>query len=434
MRQRSERSASPRAVAETPPPVRTSELDEGVFRTELGAGADVWSERMESMRSVAVGFWFRSGAAHDADESAGLAHLLEHMVFKGTERRTARELAAEIEDLGGSLDAYTTHEHTCLQARVPEDALPVAIDVLGDLAFHARLDSVDLELERQVVLEELARAEDTPDDIVFDLAAEFLFDGHPYGRPVLGRRETVETLDAAALRDRYASAFRPGNLVVAAAGRVDHEELLGLLGGVLPATGGDRMPRIAAPESVGRGRREITRSGGRQSHIVACAAGVSATDPLRHAVTLVDTALGGGMGSRLFQHIREELGLAYAVYGFRSYYMEGGQVGAYVGTRPEVAERARRALLEELGSLAADGLTPEELVTTRKQLEGQVVLSLESPASRMYRLASLGLSGEPYRSLDRVMADIRAIGPEDARAAADLYDPDGLAVLELSPA
>lgn len=434
MAQRSEGSASPRAVAETPPPVRTSELDEGVHRTRLRAGTDVWSERMDSMRSVAVGFWFRSGAAHDSDASAGLAHLLEHMVFKGTERRSARQLAAEIEDLGGSLDAYTTHEHICLQARVPEGALPVALDVLADLAFHARLEPVDLDLERQVVLEEIARAEDTPDDIVFDLAAEFLFDGHPYGRPVLGSLETVESIDAAALRRRYASAFRPGNLIVAAAGRVDHEELLDLLGGLLPAGGGDPTPRIRAPERFASGLRVIARPGGRQSHIVVGAAGVSARDPLRHAVTLVDTALGGGMGSRLFQRIREELGLAYAVYGFRSYYMEGGQVGAYVGTRPEMAERARDALLEELARLAADGLAPEELVTTRKQLEGQVVLSLESPVSRMYRLAGLGLSGEPYRSLDRVMADIRAIGPDQAGAAADLYDPDGLAVLELSPA
>lgn len=434
MRQRSEGSASPRAVAETSPPVRTSELDEGVFRTEFPGGADVWSERMDSLRSVAVGFWFRSGAAHDTDESAGLAHLLEHMVFKGTQRRTARQLAAEIEDLGGSLDAYTTHEHTCVQARVPEDALPVALDVLADLAFHARLDPVDLELERQVVLEELARAEDTPDDMVFELAAEFLFAGHPYGRPVLGRPETVEALDAEALRERYAHAFRPANLVVAAAGRVDHEELLDLLDGVLPPAAGVPTPRIVPPTRFGRGMREITRTGGRQSHVVAGAAGVSATDPLRHAVTLVDTALGGGMGSRLFQRVREELGLAYAVYGFRSYYMEGGQVGAYVGTRPEVASRARDALLGELGRLSAEGLTAEELATTRKQLEGQVVLSLESPASRMYRLASLGLSGEPYRSLDRVMADIRTIGREEARAAAELYDPDGLAVLELSPA
>ncbi|MFW6083960.1 MAG: M16 family metallopeptidase, partial [Gemmatimonadota bacterium] len=310
MARRSERGASPRAVAETPPPVRTSELDEGVFRTRVRGGPEVWSERMDSLRSVAVGFWFRSGAAHDSDASAGLAHLLEHMVFKGTERRSARELAAEIEELGGSLDAYTTHEHTCLQARVPEDALAVALDVLGDLAFHARLDPVDLELERQVVLEELARAEDTPDDIVFDLAAEFLFGSHPYGRPVLGRRETVEALDASALRERYDADFRPGNLVVAAAGRLAHDELLELLGGVLTETGGDPTPRIAAPERFASGSREVARPGGRQSHIVAGAAGVSATDPLRHAVTLVDTALGGGMGSRLFQRVREELGLA----------------------------------------------------------------------------------------------------------------------------
>jgi predicted Zn-dependent peptidase len=317
--------------------------------------------------------------------------------------------------------------------RVPDDALPIALDVLADLAFHPRLDPLDLALEREVVLEELARVEDTPDDLVFDLHAEFLFGGHPYGRPILGRAATVAAIDASTLRALHGSSYRPANLVVAAAGRLDHDELVALVLDRLPPGRGARTGPIGGPEAFGTGLRRVVRPGGRQAHIVAGAPGVSAVDPLRHAVTLVGTALGGGMGSRLFQRIREELGLAYAVYAYRGFYLEGGHVGAYLGTRPETAERAREALFEELAHLSSDGLSPEELEATRTQLKGQVVLALESPGSRMYRLASVGLTGESYRSLDRVMADIDEIGEADCRAAARLYDPSGLAVLELFP-
>lgn len=411
----------------------TERLDENVACTRLPGGTEVWSERMDSMRSIAIGLWFRTGSAHEGETHAGIAHLLEHMVFKGTATRTARQLAAEIEDLGGSLDAYTSHEHTAFQARVPDDALDAALDVLTDLAFHPRLDPGDLELEREVVLEELARVEDTPDDLVFDLHAEYMFDGHPYGRPILGRVDTVAAIDAPTLRKLHSRTYRPSNLVVAAAGRLDHGDLVEKLTARLPEAGEAPGTELPALPPFGRGVRRVVREGGRQTHIVAGAAGVSAVDPLRHAVILTCTALGGGMGSRLFQRIREELGLAYAVYSFRGFYQLGGHVGAYLGTRPESAEQARDVLLEEMARLAADGLGPEELQATRTQLKGQVVLSLESPGSRMYRLASSGLSGEPYRSLDRIMEDIDGVGPDELAAAAALFDPHALAVLELSP-
>ncbi len=389
---------------------------------------------MESMRSAAVGFWFRSGSAHEPKSMSGSAHLLEHMVFKGTSRRTSSQIASEIEDLGGSLDAYTAHEHTAFLARVPDTHLATAVDVLSDLAFHPRLDSADLALERGVVLEEIARTEDTPDDLVFDLHAEFLYAGHPYGRSILGSRESVSELDADALRDLHAMTYVPSNLVVAAAGRMDHAELLDLVLEWLPGGGERTEIAVEPPVQLGNGLRRVARPSGRQAHIVAGAAGVRIGDPLRDAVILVGTALGDGMSSRLFQRIREELGLAYAVFGFRAFYLRAGHVGAYVGTAPDTAVRARNALCEELGKLADDGLTPEELQATRTQLKGQVVLSLESPGSRMYRLASLALADEPYRSLDGVMQRIDGVTESDAAQAAALYHPDGLAVLELSPA
>jgi len=392
------------------------------------------TERMDSMRSVAVGCWFRSGAAHEPESLLGSAHLLEHMVFKGTDRRSALQIASEIEELGGSLDAYTAHEHTAFLARVPDSSTHVAVDVIADLAFKPQLAATDLSLEREVVLEEIARCEDTPDDLVFDLHAEFFYGRHPYGRPILGTRETVTAVTADDLMALHAASYRPSNLVVAAAGRVDHEVFLDLVNAHLPAGDIVSPQPIDVPRQHGRGVRRVERPSGRQVHIVAAAPGVAVGDPLRDAVILVGTALGGGMGSRLFQRIREELGLAYAVYSFRSFYMNAGHVGTYIGTRPETAEQARDVLHAELRRLATEGLSPDELEATRTQLKGQVVLALESPGSRMHRLASLGLAGEAYRSLDEIMARIDCVTEADAARAAALYDPDGLAVLELHPA
>lgn len=389
---------------------------------------------MESQRSAAVGFWFSRGAAHEPSEMAGAAHLLEHMVFKGTARRSARQIAAEIEDLGGSLDAYTTHEHTAFLARVPDAELATAVDVLADLAFHPTLDARDLDLEKEVVLEEIARCEDTPDDLVFDLHAEFLYGSHPYGRPILGSSDSVREITAKDLRALHAEAYSASNLTVAAAGRVDHARLVDLVAERVPGASIVAPGPIAQPAGLGSGHRKVARPNGRQTHIVAAAPGVSVSDPLRDAVILVGIALGGGMGSRLFQKIREELGLAYAVYAFRAFYLSGGHVGAYLGTRPETAEKALGALSDELARLAQDGLEAEELEATRRQMKGQVVLALESPGSRMHRLASLALTGEPYRSLDEILVRIDAITGEEAARAARLYEPDRLAVLELSPA
>lgn len=412
----------------------TRVLDSGVCETLLPSGVRILSEQMDSVRSAAVGFWFRSGSAHEPRALAGISHLLEHMVFKGTARRSARELALAVEGLGGSLDAYTSHEHTCFLARVPDGGLETAVDVLADLSFEPRLAEVDLELEREVVLEEVARVEDTPDDLVFDLHAEFLFDDHPYGEPILGRPETVARIDAADLRRLHEEAFRPSNLVVAAAGYLDHDRLVELVAERLPSVARLTVPDVNLPARWGRGTRSEARPGGSQAHLVAGAPGVSWGDPLREATIVVGTALGGGMTSRLFQRIREEMGLAYAVFSWQGFYRKAGAVGAYLGTRLESLDRARVALLAELRLLAEEGLSEQEDQETRTQLRGQLLLALESPASRMHRLAATALQDEPYRSLDEVGRRIDAVTPAQIREACEQLHPDGLAVLELVPA
>lgn len=412
----------------------TTELDDGVFETVLPGGTRILSERIDSVRSVATGFWFRSGSAHEPRQLAGISHLLEHMVFKGTKRRSALELALEIEGLGGSLDAYTSHEHTSFMARVPDSELDTALDVLSDLSFDPQLSANDLALEREVVLEEIARVEDTPDDIVFELHGEFLFGGHPYGSSILGHRETVGSIDSQDLVRLHESIYRPAALVVAAAGRVEHEDLVELVERYLPDEPGSAPVDVMAPDSFGHGFQRVTRPGGRQVHIVAGAPGIAWGDPLRDASIVVGTALGGGMTSRLFQRIREELGLAYAVFSWQSYYRSGGAIGAYLGTRPESAERAREAMLAELENLSSHGLSEQEDQETRRQIKGQLLLSLESTSARMHRLAGTVLHDEPYRSLDEIAARIDAVTSAEVREACSMLHPDGLAVLELTPA
>lgn len=390
---------------------------------------------MESVRSVAAGVWVRRGTAHERPQYRGIAHLLEHMVFKGTSRRSAQEIAATVECTGGSLDAYTTHEHTSFQVRVPAQHLGTGLDVLADLCFSPSLRAEDLELEREVVLEEISRMEDTPDDQVFELHSEFLYDGHPYGAPILGTRETVEALQPDSLRQLHREAYRPANMVVAVAGQVDHDELLDRVRKLWPVGSvGEGVENVPALGSTAVGSRVVRRPGGRQVHLIAGGRGLDHASPLRHAAIVVGQALGGGMSSRLFQKVREQLGLAYSVFSFQSFYACGGHVGAYLATRPDSATEARETLLGELQDLAQHGLSGPELDEVKEQIKGQILLSLESPAARMHRLAGMVLYGEPYRNLDDLVDLIEGIDSEQAAEASKLYDPEGLAVLELWPA
>lgn len=399
----------------------------------MDGGPTVLSERMDSIQSVSIGFWFRQGRIHEAPGEFGASHLLEHMVFKGTDRRTAREIAWEIERVGGMLDAYTTHESTGFQIRVPAEYLPLAVDVLSDLTFHAALRESDLVLERDVVLEEIAAIEDAPEDVAFEAHASLLYGGHAYGEPIIGTLESVSEMTREDLVRVHRAAYRPSNLVIAAVGAVDHDELLELVSGHMPDSGGEPSIEPEATVIGGTGVRRIRRPGGRQTHVVAGALGITYRDPLRYAVVITSTALGGGMSSRLFQRIREDLGLAYSVFSFHCFFASAGHVGAYVGTRPEVADRAREVLISELDALARDGLRPSELEDTRTQLKGQIGISLESPSTRLNRLAGVALFDQPFRTVEEVAARIDAVDAEQCATAARLFDPERSAVVVLSP-
>ncbi|MFL5594095.1 MAG: M16 family metallopeptidase [Gemmatimonadaceae bacterium] len=405
-------------------------------RTVLPNGLTVLSEYMPGVRSVALGAWVRAASLHESPEKMGVSHMLEHMVFKGTPTRSAKELALALEVLGGSLDAYTAREHTAYQAKVLDEHLPQAADVLVDLIFRPVLRASDLALERKVVLEEINTVDDTPDDLVFELHNAQMWGAHPYGFSILGTRETVGALDQADLRALHGRAYHPEQIVVAAAGNVEHDRLLD----VLEATGWANIPRGALPPLTSPApivqppRAMHFDRDTAQTHIVIGSAAFAHSDPRRYAMSMVGMLFGGGMSSRLFQRIREELGLAYSVYSFQSFHEDIGMHGVYVGTAPGTARAAVDAINEELEKLSTHGLTDEDLTAGKSQLKGQITLSLESPASRMYRAAGVELYGEPYRTLDEVLALVEAIDAQTVAAICKTYySPAKQTLVSLGP-
>lgn len=418
-------------------PTETRAADVGVRRTVLPNGLTVLSEYYPGVRSVSLGAWVRAASVHETRDEMGVSHMLEHLVFKGTQHRSAHQIALSLESLGGSLDAYTSREHTSFQARVLDEHLPQAADVMFDVMFRPLLREEDLKLERKVVLEEIGMVEDTPDDLVFELHNEALWGTHPMGYSILGTRETVASMKLDALRALHARAYQPQHVVVGAAGNVSHEHLLAVLAEAgwcdLPRGNGAASVEVDAtplPPSM----REIARDGA-QCHVVLGSATVPHRDERRYALMLVDTLLGGGMSSRLFQKVREELGLAYSVYTFQSFHLMTGAHGVYVGTAPETREMALAAVRDELARLADAGMPEAELAQGRQQLKGQITLGLESPSARMFRAAATELYHEPYRPLDEVLRCIDAIDAAAVRSVCEeFFQPGKQTVVSLGPA
>lgn len=406
-------------------------------RTTFPNGLTVLSEHMPGVRSVAFGAWVRSASLHEGPEVMGVSHLLEHMVFKGTPTRSAKDIALSLEALGGSLDAYTSREHTVYQARVLDEHLLEAADVIADMVFRPSLKASDLTLERKVVLEEIAMVEDTPDDLVFELHNESLWGAHPYGYSILGTRESVSALKVKDLRELHDRAYDPRHIVIAASGNVEHQRLLDVLDKTgwtrEPARAGSRI-EVPTPARVAPAIRHVHREGA-QTHVVIGTDAVAHGDARRLPFLLLSMLLGGGMSSRLFQRVREELGLAYSIYTYQSFHADTGMHGVYVATGPSTGAQAYDAIRTELAAVAANGLPHDEIVMGKQQLKGQITLSLEGVSSRMYRAASVELYGEPYRTLDEVLALVDAITPDQVhRVAQEYFTPDRMTVVSLGPA
>jgi predicted Zn-dependent peptidase len=416
--------------------VETTGLDEGLFRTTAPNGLVVLSEKLPGVRSAAVGIYVRTASAHEHPNQLGISHLLEHMVFKGTERRTARELALELEVRGGGLDAFTGRDYTSFQAHVLDADLPLAVEILTDLVRRPLLQQSDLESERNVVLEEINGVADTPDDLVFELHARALWPNHPYGYSILGTPESLDALTADDLRALHQTGYYRGNCVIAAAGNVNHNQLLTVLEREGWFEGNTREPPrrpVTATPAI-RGGHCIEHRDTAQTHIVFGTDTFPLRDPRRFALAILTNVFGGGMSSRLFQRVREELGLAYAIFAYKHFYQGSGQLGVYVGTQVSTADQAIDAIRDEYGRLAREGLPLQELTNGKQQLKGQIMLSLESPAARMARLAGFTLYDDHYRPLDQMLAEIDGITPDElAGVAAEFFAPERQTVLRLGP-
>jgi len=416
--------------------VLTEQLDERLLRCVAPNGLRVLTEALPGVRSAAVGIWVRSASVHETPERMGMSHLLEHMVFKGTERRTPYQIALELESRGGSLDAFTSRDHTTFQAHTLDADLPVAVDVLTDLVRRPLLRQSDLDLERNVILEEINSVQDAPDDLVFELHARTLWPTHPYGYSILGTPETVGAINSDDLLAAHLGGYYPGNCIIAAAGNIEHDQLMASLeregwfeGDAIPV-----RPGVEAVHAVRGARVDVARES-QQTHLVFGSDAVSSRDPRRYVFSIISTVFGGGMSSRLFQKVREELGLAYAVFSYQQFYQTAGITGVYVGTQAETADQAIDVVTAEYARLAEQGLPDEELAGGKQQLKGQIMLSLESPMSRMHRLAGVELTRDRYRRLDEILAEIDGVTSADVRAvAAEFFDPARQTLVRLGEA
>jgi predicted Zn-dependent peptidase len=395
--------------------------------TELESGVRIVTEAMPSVRSVALGFWIGTGSAAEDDSEAGLSHLIEHMLFRGTARYESLEIDQIFDGMGAELNAGTGKESTSVYSRVIDRHLDVAFDVMADMVWRPRFDAAELEAEREIVLEEIAMYEDDPQDKVFDVLGGAVFGSHPLGRAIIGHADVVGSAAAGSLAAFHAERYVPGSVVIAAAGSVDHDDLVALAQRVPVERVGARAP--APPPAPGRTEPAVrfVAKETEQYHVCLGGPGIACDDERRFALRVLDNVLGGTSSSRLFQEVRERRGLAYSVYSFNSMWALTGQVGLYLGTRPENVVKALAVVGSELWRFCQEPPAAEELERAKENIKGRVVLSLESTTSRMNRLGSFVLGGIPVLTVDEVLERIDAVTRDEvADLARELFVPDRL--------
>ena len=399
--------------------------------TELDSGVRIVTEAMPSVRSVSLGYWIGTGSRHEREPEAGLSHLIEHLLFKGSDRYASVEIDQIFDAMGAELNAGTGKETTSLYARVIDVHLADAFDVMSEMVWRPAFRDVDS--EREVILEEIAMYEDDPQDKVFDVLGEAVFGQHPLGRAIVGRAEVVAGTPVDAIRAFHAARYVPRNVVIAAAGSVDHDALVELAAARMPASDALASPPPAIAAERSRAVR-FERKDTEQYHVCVGGLGLARDDERRFALRVLDTIFGGTSSSRLFQEVREQRGLAYAVSSFTGQYADTGQVGLYLGTRPDNLAAALEVIARELERLRRDPASSEELVRAKENLKGRVVLSLESTGARMNRLGSHILGGVPLLSVDEVIAGIDAVTREELVAlAGELFAPERLSAAGIGP-
>jgi predicted Zn-dependent peptidase len=400
-----------------------------VVLSELDTGERVVSEHVSSVRSVALGFWVDVGSRDERDDRAGVSHFIEHLLFKGSRRFEAQEIAETFDAMGAELNAATSRENTVVYARVPDHHVETALEVMADMVYAPSFTEVDQ--EREVVLEEIAMYEDTPQELVHDLFSQAIFGTHPLGRPVIGTAEVISSVSRRALTGYHRTAYAPGNIVVAAAGNIEHDRLVALLQRSERHAGAPVRPGTRVRRPLGKPPApslRFERKETEQYHLCLGATGISRSDRRRFASSLLDAILGGSASSRLFQEIREKRGMAYAVYSFAAQYSDTGVIGIYVGTRKENLGACVEICVEQIGEIAAGRLRKGELERAKESLKGRIVLALESTANRMSRLGKSLVTDTELLTLERVMAEIDAVDRDElAELASVLLPPERFA-------
>ena len=401
----------------------------GVQKEILPNGLVVITEPMEYFHSVSVGIWLRSGSRREPAELNGISHFIEHMVFKGTKRRSAEDIAREVDRVGGMLDAFTAKEMVCFNTRVLAEHLPKAFDVLADMVLEPRFAQEDIDREKSVVLEEIRMTQDNPEDLVHELFTQNFWNPHPLGKPILGTPETVSALTRETLDDWFGRCYAPNNLVITAAGRISHEQMVQMV-----------TERFSKLSSVHDGHQEPAPEGSphitlrtkhelEQVHICLGVPALPLTDQRRFAASILNNVLGGGMSSRLFQNIREKLGLAYAIFSEMNSYRDAGMLSVYAGTSLETAEQLIDCVLEEFQRLKLQVLDDEELRRAKDHLKGATLLALEGTGSRMNSLARYHIYFDRHFTAQELIAMLESVTAEEVQQIAEeVFQPGRLAV------
>jgi len=402
-------------------------------KTRLKNGVRVLTEGLPQVRSVTLGFWIGSGSRDESDELNGVSHFLEHLLFKGTEKRSARQISETFDSLGAELNAFSAKEFTCFYARLLDEHVSIGVEVLSDMLQNSLFREEDIDSEREVILEEISLYEDTPDDRIHDLFASALWENHPLGKSVLGHTETVRSFRREDIFSFYSRHYVPNNIIVAAAGHIDHQRLVELVEEHFVSTTNFEFSRKLFVPQV-EPHLTVYNKKTEQAHICYGALGFHSRHPDRFALAILDNILGGGMSSRLFQEIREKRGLVYSVYSYNSLFSETGLFTIYAGTRPSKTEQVIKLIKREINRLLEQGITPEELDRAKNHLKGELVLSMESTSHRMTRLGRSELSDGEFLSLDELMARIDAATAEDVnRVAREILDPQKMVLAVIGP-
>ncbi|MGK2859238.1 MAG: M16 family metallopeptidase [Thermoanaerobaculia bacterium] len=400
-----------------------------IVREVLPCGLTVVVEPIPHVRSAALGFYLRSGSAAESAENSGASHFLEHLVFKGTAKRSVSDIALIVDELGGDVDAFTGKEYTSFYAHVLDEQAETALDLLTDLVLNPRFTDGDMEMERSVILEEIKMVEDTPDDLVNEIFLDTFWPGHPLGRPILGTDETVGRLNRANIESHYAETFHPENMIFVASGNVRATKIVKFLDDAFRRVEGSaKRYEWSTPTPnqhvVLRRKKELE-----QVHLLLGSRGLPQQSARRFAAAIYNTILGGGMSSRLFQKVREKEGLAYAIASYHNGYQNGGYQAVYAATNPKNLKRLLQVVFEEMRTIRRDGVTTEELALAKRSLKTSILLSLESTVSRMSGIGRQEYYFGTHFSPDEIIAHIEEVTADDVRAVAGLtVDPDSISL------